>query len=241
MNKKLLLLVPILFLTLGCNTNNNNSNTKDHGFTVTWTDYDGTVLETDRNVEKGTMPEYNSALPNREADAQYSYEFKSWSPALTPVESDVTYMATYTGTVREYTVRWTNYDGTLLKEETNVPYGTIPSYELGTPEKPSTVDKSYFFDGWEPEIGRITGDITYIATYREATRYYLITWKNWDGMTLKISSVAYGAMPTYDGSVRPTHVADESYTYEFSGWSPEIVICGGDATYTAQFTAIPIE
>lgn len=240
MNKKLLVIIPVLFLTLGCGNNNKKPIIHDNSFTVTWTDYNGTVLEVDKNVQKGTMPSYDSNLPTREATAQYTFEFKAWSPALTPVNRDVTYMATYSATVREYTVRWTNYDGSLLKEETNVPYGTEPYYGLDTPVKPSTVDKSYYFDVWLPEISKITGDTTFVATYTEATRYYLITWKNWDNRTLKVSSVAYGSMPVYNG-INPTHVADDTYTYEFAGWSPEVEICGGDATYVAQYTAIPIE
>ena len=239
MNKKLLVLIPVLFLTLGC------GGTKkpiigDKTFTVTWTDYDGTVLEVDEKVEKGATPSYDGALPTRAPTAQYTFEFKAWSPALTPVERNVTYMATYSATVNEYTITWKNWNGDVLLVQENVPFGTEPYYDQPTPERPSTVDKSYFFEAWEPAIAPITGNTEYTATYRESTRYYLITWKNWDNKTLKVSSVAYGSMPVYDG-INPTHVADDTYTYEFSGWSPEVVICGGEATYIAQYNAIPIE
>ena len=238
MNKKLLFLLPLVLLPLGCG---NKQNICRDCFTVTWIDYEGTVLEIDKNVEKGTMPSYDSGLPTREATAQYTFEFKAWSPILTPVEKDVTYMATYSATINEYRVTWQNYDGEVLLVQENVPYGTEPYYDIvDTPEKPSTIDKSYFFDGWEPAIAPITGNTVFTATYRESTRCYLITWKNWNNKTLKITSVNYGSMPVYDG-INPTHVADETYTYEFSGWSPEVTTCTGDATYIAQFTAIPIE
>lgn len=45
-------------------------------------------------------------------------------------------------------------------------------------------------------------------------------------------------MPVFEG-VTPVHAADAEYTYEFSGWSPEIVAATADAVYTAQYTATP--
>lgn len=243
MNKKLFLLIPISLLTLGCQGNPSGGNKPiihDQYFSVTWTDYNGTVLEVDTNVPRGATPSYDGEIPARVSTDQYTYTFASWSPVITPVERDITYMATYSATTNEYTVTWKNYDGEILLTQEHVPYGTEPYYGLDTPYKPSTVDKSYYFNSWQPAVERITGDTVFTATYDEYTRYYLITWKNWDNKTLKISSVAYGSTPVYDG-INPTHVADETNTYTFSGWSPEIVTCTGDATYIAQYTAVPIE
>ena len=242
MKRKFLLFASILALALaGCDGKGKDKPEPpkpEKTYTVTWTDYDGTVLETDTNVKKGDMPHYDSALPSREATAQYTYNFLAWSPALTPVERDITYMATYTANVNEYTITWCNYDGTVIKVDENVPYGTEIYYVGETPSKPSTIDHVYYFNTWEPEVVPVIGNATYTAVYDELDRYYHITWKNYDGSTLKVSSVAYGTVPQYDG-INPTKPEDTGYTYSFSGWSPEVVAVTGEATYTAQYDAVP--
>ena len=65
-------------------------------YTVIWKNYDGTVLEVDDNVISGTLPSYDGSTPIKASDAQYSYVFSGWSPTITEVASDVTYVATYT-------------------------------------------------------------------------------------------------------------------------------------------------
>ena len=44
-----------------------------------------------------------------------------------------------------------------------------------------------------------------------------------------------GTMPSFKGST--DKAPDENYRYTFTGWSPEIVVAGADATYTAQYSA----
>ena len=67
-------------------------------YTVTWVNYDGTVLETDGNVKYNSTPHYNGATPERAAETGYTYEFKGWNPEISPVTGDVTYTAEYTAT-----------------------------------------------------------------------------------------------------------------------------------------------
>ena len=67
---------------------------------------------------------------------------------------------------------------------------------------------------------------------------YNISFVNWDGFVLQSYPVRENTMPVFEG-VTPVHAADAEYTYEFSGWSPEIVAATADAVYTAQYTATP--
>ena len=62
--------------------------------TVTWKNYDGTILEVDNDVESGSYPEYNGRTPTRPSDEQYGYTFKRWEPELLYVYRDATYTAT---------------------------------------------------------------------------------------------------------------------------------------------------
>jgi hypothetical protein len=49
---------------------------------VTWKNYDGTVLEVDENIKKGTIPECNGENPTRPSDNDTDYAFKGWSPTI---------------------------------------------------------------------------------------------------------------------------------------------------------------
>ncbi len=64
-------------------------------YTVTWKNYDGTVLETDINVSYGTIPEYNGATPAKPSTGEFTYSFSGWDKGLSIVNKDIVYTAEY--------------------------------------------------------------------------------------------------------------------------------------------------
>ena len=205
-------------------------------YTVTWKNADGTVLETDENVAYGATPEYNDAQPTKDMDAQYIYSFKGWTPEVTTVTGDVTYTAEYNTTLRTYTIKWVDEDGTDLETDENVPYGTTPEYNGETPVKDATAQYTYAFAGWTPAVADVTGNATYKATYTSTVNTYTVTWVV-DGVTVETDEdVPYGTMASYDGA-EPEREATAQYTYTFKGWDKEIATVKGDVTYTAEFNS----
>lgn len=206
-------------------------------YTVIWQDWDGTELERDENVAYGTTPEYNGETPSRTGDAQYSYTFTGWTPAVDTVTGNITYTATFSQTVKQYTIRWMNGDVVLKSEQ--VAYGETPVYSGEVPQKEGDAQYSYTFSGWAPEIVPVTGNADYTAQFTAALNSYTVTWKNWDGTILETDSeVVYGTMPEYNGT-EPIREADEKGSYTFNGWSPAIAPVAGNIEYTAQFEIIP--
>lgn len=65
-------------------------------FTVEWKNYDGTLLQRDVAVPKGTVPEYTGNKPVRYDDETHYYVFNGWDKEVKEVTANVTYTATFT-------------------------------------------------------------------------------------------------------------------------------------------------
>ncbi len=203
-------------------------------YQIKFVNYDGSELQSGE-VEYGKTPAYTGATPTKPADAEHTYTFSGWSPAIEAVTGAQTYTAQFSSATNKYQIRFLNYDGTELQKE-SLDYGVTPSYKGGTPTKPSTAQYTYTFNGWEPAITSVTEAKDYTATYSSTVNKYEIKFVNYDGSELQSGEVEYGKIPAYTGAT-PIKPSDAEFTYTFSGWSPAVKAVTGAQTYTAQFSS----
>ena len=152
----------------------------------------------------------------------------SWTSAVLKSYEDKQY--NYACDLR--TIRFVNYDGTLLEEQ-KLAKGVTPVYSGETPTKTDETS-TYVFIGWTPTVVAVNGDATYTATYSASLNQYTVTFKDEDGTTLSSQTLYHGSTPT---CAEPTKTATAEYTYTFGGWSPEITTVTADITYTATYNA----
>ena len=132
------------------------------------------------------------------------------------------------------TIRFVNYDGTLLETQT-LDKGVTPVYTGATPVRDSNAEHTYTFAGWTPKIAPATGNVTYTATFTDSKNTYTVTWKNEDGSVIESETLEYGATPAHADMYKEKTA---QYTYTFTGWTPGIGIVTGNAEYTATFDSI---
>lgn len=70
---------------------------------------------------------------------------------------------------------------------------------------------------------------------------YTVTFVNWDGSVLSRREYDEGtAASAVVRPATPTRPSDGSFTYTFSGWSPDIRAVTGNITYTALYSSTPV-
>ena len=148
-------------------------------YTVTFKNYDGSTLQ-EETLEYGALPKYKGEVPTREKTKEYTYTFKGWDKEITEVTNNQEYIATYTETKNKYNVKFTNYDGSILQEET-LEYGALPVYKGEVPTREKTEEYTYTFKNWNKEITEVIDNEIYIATYTETKNKYTVIYM--DGET----------------------------------------------------------
>ena len=200
-------------------------------YTIRFENYDGSLLQSSE-VKETKKPVYEGAKPSRPADAQYTYTFKGWTPAIVAVTGDATYTADYDSIVNRYRITWLDADDTEIAAD-SLDYGATPSHEDLV--KTNTVEWTYSFVGWTPAITSVTADATYKAQFDSVRNSYRITWLDVDDTEIAVDSLEYGSMPSRE-YVLKANTAE--WTYSFVGWTPEIAAITGDATYKAQIDSV---
>lgn len=159
-------------------------------YTVTWKNYDGTILETD-TVLHGDMPSYDGETPTKPADAENTYAFLSWDKELAPVTEDVTYTAVFgSSAITYYNITF------IVRGESHV----VVCAEMNTPSYAAPITyqqdgKTYAFQGWDKEVVPATEEATYTAVYTESLYDYEL---NAEGTGYIIKTFVN---PNYEGDV----------------------------------------
>ena len=206
------------------------SSTKNK-YTITWLNDDNSQID-QTSVEYGVVPTHADAT--KENTAEYSYTFTGWNIEPVAVTGEATYKATFSATKNKYAITWLNDDNTQL-DQTDVEYGSKPTYTGDTPNKLSTPEYTYTFSGWIPEITSVTAAATYTATFSATKNKYLITWLYDDGTEIDHSMVEYGTIPTPADAAKP---ATAQYTFTFKGWNKTVAPVTGEETYTAVYDSV---
>ena len=190
-------------------------------YTVTFKDYDGTVLKTQK-VESGkaaTAP----ADPTRTG-----YTFTGWDKSFNKITADLVVTATYKAeetkptdpVVTTYTVTFKDWDGTVLKTE------KVEKDKAATaPADPTRTH--YTFAGWDKAFNKITADLVVTATYK--INEYTVTFKDYDGTVLKTQKVESGKAAT-----APADPTRENY--KFAGWDKAFNNVTSDLVVTATYS-----
>ena len=192
----------------------------DGPFTITFKDWNGTVIRTDSYAKGATITV--PASPTRTG-----YTFTGWTPTVSSIAvKDQVYIATYIeGDVvvgeGDYLVRFLDWDGSIISAH---------RYNSGdTITKPSDPSRTgYQFTGWSPVVpSTCTKSADYTAQY--SAKNVTVVFRSWDGALLSSKTYKYGTEIEVPTAPKRIH-------YKFKGWTPPIsTIATADVEYTAQY------
>lgn len=188
--------------------------------TVTFNPDGGTVNPTTKTVYKegtyGTLP----------TPTKVGYAFTGWYDAddnkieTTTVVTKVTpHELTAKWEAKQYTVNFYDEDGTTLLGTDTVSHGTAATAPAN-PSKPSDLQYSYTFKGWDKDFSNVIGDMSIKAVYETVAKKYTVTFYDEDGSTILGTSVVEYGKPAV-APATPTKQRNDGYTYTFAGWDKE--------------------
>ena len=135
-------------------------------YTVTFKNYDGTVLNTQYVTAYGAAlnPVTNNLIPTptKPSTVDKVYTFAAWDVSFSYVTDDLVVTATFTESVRQYTVQWWN-GTTLLETDTVDVYGSA-TYNGALPTK-----TGHIFFGWDQTPTNVQADMAVNAVFQEIT------------------------------------------------------------------------
>ncbi len=131
-------------------------------YTVTFKNYDGTILES-KKWNEGETPTC-SVTPTHPDDEANTYSFIGWTPEIVPVTADAVYTAVFEATpvvLPSFTVTFYDWDDTVISQQ------SVTKGENATPPETPT-RAGYVFTGWDGNYTNVQHDEAVFATYKPA-------------------------------------------------------------------------
>ena len=196
-------------------------------FTITWKNYDGTVLDTD-TVDYNVLPAYTGATPTKPSTTEYYYTFTVWDPAIVVATDDAIYTAQYSTTPQTYHVYYV-VNGSQVHDD---PFQFGATTTTWTYEVPL----GYTFSGWDTTVPAEMPDHNITLTGTTDYDLYTVTFVTNGGTIIngEIAAYTYGTATPLPGADDITKEPD-GYSYAFAGWYDNPSFTGD------VFTAIPAD
>ncbi len=196
----------------------------------------------------GASPSYSGSTPTKPSDAQYSYAFSGWSPAITSVTGAKDYKAQFTASLRTYTISYSLGGGANPSDQyTSYTYQSN-AFTLKTPTR-----TGYTFAGWTGSNGTTAQTSVTISKGSSGNKSYTAHWTaiEYDisyalngGAVATANKVKYTIETATFALNNPTRVG-----YTFAGWTGSNGTTAqtsvsiekgstGDKSYTANWTPI---
>ena len=140
-------------------------------------------------------------------------DIKDGAMTVVNVSKEITVM------LPKYSVKFVDYNGTLLKSQ------SVERYKNATPPSNPTLT-GHTFKGWNGDYKNITSSRTITAQYD--LNYYTVNFTDWNGKVLKSQSVGYGG-----NASPPSNPSRTGYT--FTGWNGTYTNVTSNRTITAGY------
>jgi len=203
-------------------------------YTITWRNWDGTVLDTEE-VEKDITPSYKGSNPTKTNDNAYTYSFSGWSPTISKTVSDKEYVAQFNQNAINYTISYELYDG--YNDNSNP-----TSYNYNSDTIILKDPYRYFceFDGWYTDC-LFTNEIISIPhnSYGDLTLYakwiptpYDVSYELNGGTNNPLNPVTYNI----DSQIDLKYPTNEDSKKCFAGWFISQSFSGNEITVLSKDT-----
>ena len=216
-------------------------------YTVKFLNADGSIFSKS-TVAWGTIITIPDEVPVKVSTGSEVFTFAGWDGYTEgmAIHNNTIFEPIFTSVPRQYTVEFVSEGYVIWSGQ--VEYGTFIRIPIPDPEKESTIEHSYEFNGWSgyPIDGMLVeslvgndGKITFVAEYVQSPRYYKISFTGYDSP--RQLYLEYGALivPPLENPIKASTSTVEYTFYAWEGHTPGMRAYG-DMTFKPIFAAVPI-